>query len=155
MAADVLIREARADDAAPLAADLRACDREESAAYGFPFGTEAAIRLSIRNSLKCWTAFVDGDLACIFGVGVVSLLGGEGAPWMMGTGALDRHSRILQRLSPTYIAEMLKLFPYLHNHVHVGNRPSIRWLRRLGFTIHPPEPFGARGEMFHPFDMRV
>lgn len=153
--ADVLIREASPADAAALVADLRACDRTESEAYGFPFGTEIAISFSIRNSLKSWSAFVDGDLACIFGVGVVSLLGGEGAPWMMGTTRLDRSSRILQRLSPPYIAEMLKLFPYLRNHVYVGNRSSIRWLQRLGFTFYPPEPFGARGKMFHPFDMRA
>jgi hypothetical protein len=30
----------------------------------------------------------------------------------------------------------------------------VRWLRRLGFTLHEAVPYGALGEPFHPFEMR-
>jgi len=32
---------------------------------------------------------------------------------------------------------------------------SVCWLARLGFTIHPPEPYGCLGEMFHRFEMHA
>jgi hypothetical protein len=50
---------------------------------------------------------------------------------------------------------MLQVFPHLINFVHAENRTSVRWLRRLGFTVHPVMPYGRLGEPFHPFEMRA
>jgi hypothetical protein len=43
----------------------------------------------------------------------------------------------------------------LVNFVHAENTTSVRWLRRLGFTVHEAQAFGALGEPFHPFEMRA
>jgi hypothetical protein len=50
---------------------------------------------------------------------------------------------------------MLKAFPHLVNFVHAKNTTSVRWLRRLGFTLHEAVPYGALGEPFHPFELRA
>ncbi len=115
----------------------------------------ASIAASVRRSVLCWTGLVDGELAAIIGVAPINMLSGIGSPWMLGTPVLDRHSRVLVRLTPAYIARMQSAFPHLANFVHVDNRTSVRWLCRLGFTLHEAVPYGANGELFFPFEMRA
>lgn len=152
--ADVLIRHAEPADAEELFANLRAPDRTEIVASG---GGDVykLIAQSIRGSVVAWSGFVDGKLACTFGVGPLSILSGIGAPWMLGTDELDRHSRILIRLTPDYISAMLQVFPELENYVHADNKVSVRWLKRLGFHLHPAAPYGVQGKLFHKFTMRA
>ena len=152
--ADVLIRPTEPGDAARLSANLRPADLAECRAYGRTENT-AAIESSVRRSLLCWTGLVDGELAAIFGVAPVDLLGGIGSPWMLGTPVLDRHSRVLVAATPYYINRMLDAFPHLINCVHTKNHTSVRWLRRIGFTLHEAIPYGAPGETFYPFEMRA
>jgi hypothetical protein len=110
---------------------------------------------SANRSMLCWTAFIDGELAAILGCAPISVVSGIGSPWMLGTPVLDRHSRVLVRETPEYIGKMLNAFPHLVNFVHAKNTTSMRWLRRLGFTLHAAQPYGALGEPFHPFEMRA
>lgn len=110
---------------------------------------------SVMNSVLCWTGEADGEVAAIMGVAPLSVMSGIGSPWMMGTPLLDRHSRVLVRMTPSYIARMLRAFPHLVNFVHADNTTSVRWLRRLGFTMHAPEPYGQAGELFHKFEMKA
>lgn len=152
--ADVLIRSTEPEDVELLAANLRQADLAECYAYGHT-DQLPGLRQSAACSVLCWSGFVDGELAAIIGVTPVSVMGGIGSPWMMGTPVLDRHSRILVRRTPDYIGRMLTAFPHLVNHVHAKNVTSVRWLRRLGFTLHEAEPYGARGELFHRFEMRA
>ena len=151
--ADVLIRPTQAGDVEILAANLREQDLAETGAYGHA-DPLPGLRRSVAHSMLCWSAFADGELACIIGVAPLSVLGGIGSPWMMGTPVLDAHSRVLVRRTPEYIAKMLKAFPHLVNHVHAENTTSVRWLKRLGFTLHKAEPFGALGAPFHKFEMK-
>lgn len=136
-----------------LAANLRESDADELRACGIANPFEA-IDSSVKRSLLCWAGTVDGELCCLMGVTTLDLLAGHGSPWMLGTPALNRHSRILVRLTPDYISRMLRVFPLLTNHVHAKNTTSVRWLRRVGFTLDEPAPFGPFGEMFHRFEMR-
>ena len=152
--AEVLIRPSIDDDADALIAHLRASDRAECEAYGRP-DIGAGIRAGMRRSALCWSGFVDGELAAVLGVAPLNLLTGMGSPWMLGTPVLDRHQRVLVRQTPGYIARMLEAFPHLVNLVHTENTTSVRWLRRLGFTLHAPVPYGAPGQLFHPFELRA
>lgn len=152
--AEILIRDTQLEDAAWLARDMRESDRHEVHAYGHA-DVGWAVERSVRHSLLCWSAFADGQLACIIGCAPVSLMGGVGSPWMLGTPVLDSHSRVLVRKTPEYIGVMLKAFPRLMNYVHARNNTSKRWLRRAGFTLHEAAPFGTLGEPFHLFEMRA
>ena len=151
--AEIVIRATEPGDAELLAAAMREADIAEVRACGHE--PLAAARRSVAQSLLCWSAFVDGELACIIGCAPISIVSGIGSPWMLGTPVLDTQSRVLVRLTPRYIATMLKAFPHLVNHVHAENTPSVRWLKRLGFTLHEAAPFGALGEAFHRFEMKV
>lgn len=154
MAAEVLIRPTEPGDAARLFANLRPSDLTECQAYG-QADIAAGIEASVRRSVLCWTALVDGEVAAILGVAPLNILTGMGSPWMLGTPLVDRYQRVLVRKTPEYIARMLKAFPHLVNFVHARNTTSVRWLRRLGFTLHEAVPFGPLGEPFHPFELRA
>lgn len=154
MAAEVLIRPTEPGDAARLFANLRPSDLAECQAYG-QADIAAGIEASVRRSVLCWTAMVDGEVAAILGVAPLNILTGMGSPWMLGTPLVDRYQRVLVRKTPEYIARMLKAFPHLVNFVHARNTTSVRWLRRLGFTLHEAAPYGPLGEPFHPFELRA
>lgn len=152
--ADVLIRPTRIEDAVELAQNLRESDLAELRAYGHAQSNDEVIRRSVASSIMAWSAYIDGELACIMGVAPLSITSGIGSPWMFGTPVLDKHNRVLVRNTPEYIARMLKAFPHLVNFVHSKNRTSVRWLRYLGFTLHEAKPYGTLGEPFQFFEMR-
>lgn len=150
--ADIQIRPTAPGDAELLVASMRAADLAELRAAGFDEALYP-VKQSVMRSTLCWTALVDGELACIFGI---TWSGPDtGSPWMLGTPVVDRHSRVLMRRTPQYIDLMLQAFSYLHNYVHAENKTSVRWLRRLGFALAEPQPYGPRGALFHPFEMRA
>lgn len=152
--AEILIRPTEPGDVELLYRNLRASDRAECEAYGDRDILEG-IRASAARSLLCWTGLADGELGAIMGVAPLSVLGGIGSPWMLGTPVLDAHSRVLVAQTPKYIDRMLAAFPHLVNFVHAKNTTSVRWLRKLGFTLHAPEPYGPLGEPFRKFEMRA
>lgn len=133
---------------------MRVADRDEVRASSGDALLDAVQR-SVHASSMCWAVEMHGELLCIFGCAPIgSLLSCEGAPWMLGTDALDRHPVTLMKSCPRYIDLMKESFPHLRNYVDARNKKSIRWLRRLGFTIHPPIPYGVSQLPFHPFELR-
>jgi len=151
--ADIQIHNTQPGDVELLVTNIRAADAAEIEACGQE--PLSGLRHSVARSLLCWSAFADGKLACILGCSPVSMLEGIGSPWMIGTPVLDAHSRVLVRLTPAYIVQMQTAFPHLVNHVHAANATSVRWLKRIGFTLDAAEPFGPKGEAFHRFEMRA
>lgn len=152
--AKVYIRDTHLIDVVRLAHNLRESDRAEIRAYGQTDPLKGLTE-SAAHSVLCWTAFIDDEVAAILGVAPLSVMAGIGSPWMMGTPVLDAHSRVLVRETPRYIDKMLVAFPHLVNYVHFENKTSIRWLRRLGFVVHPPRPYGRLDEPFHEFEMKA
>lgn len=150
--AEIVIRPTLPGDARVLAANLRASDRAELRALDYD-QLLPPIAGSVAVSRLCWSAFADGELGCIIGVSHSGK--GVGAPWMLGTPVLDQHSRVLVRQTPRYIAAMLREFPTLVNFVHAENHTSVRWLRRLGFALSAPAPYGPLGALFHKFEMHA
>jgi hypothetical protein len=149
------VRELREGDTEALLADLRPADRDECDALLGPGQEQAALAKSIAQSALVWTFTIDDRVAGIFGVTPVSLLGGQGLPWMLGTPAIDRHPSAFIRLNRPYIARMLALCPHLVNVVDARNVRSIAWLKKMGFTVLPAQPMGVAGLPFHPFFMNA
>lgn len=143
-------------DIVELAANMRALDIEELAACNH-FDRLKAVEDSVRSSAFCRAVLLDGQVLCIFGVAPLRsylLLEDTGVPWLLGTTALFDQRRPLIDLPPSYIAKMLEAYPRLVNFVHAANHRSIRWLRRLGFTLAPAAPHGPNGALFHRFETR-
>lgn len=133
---------------------MREADVLELAAGGFS-DTRAAVETSIASSTACWAARVNGELAAIFGVAPIgTLMGGVGAPWLLGTPAVPRHRRVLAACARPYIHVMLRAYPHLQNLVHAKNTVAVAWLKRMGFVLHAPQALPPLGEMFHLFEMR-
>ncbi len=153
MSRAIEIRAAVEADIAELIADLRPEDRDEGEAMLGP-DFRAAVPAMLRRSNMAWTARrADGAMVAMFGIVPVSLLPGIGCPWMLGTPLVARHARTLVRMAPRVVALMLAHFPRLENYVDARNRLAIGWLRRMGFKLDDPAPFGVAGLPFHRFVM--
>lgn len=153
MAAEVLIRAVEPADLEHLSAHLRTQDQAELDAAGW-LDYHRALEVSVERSRWSQVGLIDGQIACVFGCAEYgSLLAPTGVPWLLGTDVLTRHRRVLQRLARCYIETMLLDYPRLFNAVHAGNTAAVRWLKRLGFTLHPAIAAPPHGAPFHVFEM--
>lgn len=114
----------------------------------------SSIRRSVDASVWSRAFFLDKRLMCIAGLALFDN-GRLAAPWALSTSALDEHPREFITHSRGVVSDMLAIHPHLFNFVDARNTRSIRWLRRVGFTIHPATPYGVSGLPFHPFEMRA
>jgi len=85
-------------------------------------------------------------------VGDLNILAGVGAPWLLGTDAVERNYVAFLRGSVEWRDQLLRDYSTLRNFVDERNRVSIRWLRWLGFTIS--DPIILQGNAFRLFEMR-
>lgn len=113
-----------------------------------------ALCRSLELSSHACTVTVDGSPALIFGVCPVSILGGVGTPWLLGTPDILKIKKRFIKECHSYVSDMNRLYPHLINRVDVRNTVSIKWLIWLGFTLKPALPIGINGELFYPFEMR-
>lgn len=152
MIADVVLAEAA--HIAPIVASVREADRLEL--WAMARATPAqCLRYGLQHSRTAYTGRIDGVPVCMFGATPYSLLAGIGVPWMVTSTGLDPFGaqKALLRLSKPGVVELRHQFPILVNTVHAGNAAAIRWLRWLGFTIHPAQPMGPDSALFHPFTL--
>jgi hypothetical protein len=112
-----------------------------------------AVRHSVRGSVEVFAAVKDDVPIAVFGVRLKSFLSTEGHPWMLSTGGLPEHGHRAARASKRVMAYWLKKHTDLYNYVWAENEMAIKWLRWMGFTIHPAQPYGVAGELFHRFDL--
>lgn len=108
-----------------------------------------ALTQSVEMSVVAWTAENDDGIICMWGVAPVSILGGIGAVWLLGSDLVTKVKKRFLIETLKYVIEMRKSFPILINYVMVGNEVSQRWLRWAGATFHPP--IKINGVWFQPF----
>lgn len=131
-----------------IAARMREIDRLECRIMGH--SPKQALRHGLNSSTIAITAKVDGRAEMMFGVSTVSLLTGEGSPWMLMTDEAVRHRRALLVEARRYSDLLNTVFPVLRNVVHAENSTAIRWLSRLGYTVGPV--FDMRGHPMREFE---
>lgn len=151
---DLKIIEARPEHAVEVAARLRAEDAAEVWAIG-RFTPLAAVEQSLDRSMRAWAWIEDGQPVALFGVGVESLIGGVGRPWLLTTAGVAQHRIRLARLSLNALVRIREVRPRLENWVDARYTVCLRYLRWLGFTVHPAEPMGVFGLPFHRFEIGV
>lgn len=137
-------------DCSLLAAKMRAADRAEVQAAGL--SSIRAITRSFRGGMMCRTAFVDGEIAAMWGLGG-TLVSDVGHPWLLTTAAVERLPLTFVRTARSEVAAMLALRRKLQNWVAADYAAAIRLLEVLGFTLHDPAPFGPKGKLFREFEM--
>ena len=147
----VEVRAVKPDDAAWFAANMRQSDKDELTAATGP-DLERTLLLSIEQSRgMVAVATAGGEPIAIFGFCPWGLMSSVASPWLVGTTALLKQGRALNRLGRDYCARATSEFPVLVNYVDVRNTASVRWLRGLGFKMDAPAPFGVEGRPFMRF----
>lgn len=133
-----------------LVENMRPADLDElDAATSLPI--RDVIAASVKHSALSATVMVDGEVACILGVCPVSILGGHGIPWMLGTKVVDRNAKSLWKTLRPVCDEIQEAFSFLENYVDARNLKAIRVLKAMGFNVEPAKPWGHKGLPFHRF----
>jgi hypothetical protein len=113
---------------------MRQADREECRALGRT--PKEALRMGLKASLYSLSAIEDdGGVTAMFGLTVVSALGGVARPWFLGTDRVFEHQRALLCTGPKIIHWWTSEFPRLENIVSVDNHAAIRLLRHWGARV--------------------
>lgn len=130
-----------------LAPRLRESDIEEIyAASGWP--VDRALAYAFNESDLCWVAVDRESVELAFGVSFAS--DGEGWVWMLAARSAMRPSfwRVVDRCSGPVLDTFGLSYKVLKNYVLAKNRKTLSWLKKQGFDIHPPAPWGAQGQQF-------
>lgn len=149
---NIEIRKPTDRDIRILVENLRPADKEEMKAY-FNDNFQWQIKMSVKYSRDAWAVIVNGKLLFICGVGLTSMIGNVGCPWLLGTVFIQNFKKEFLKQVQNIFAEMKENYGILENHVHAANSSAVNFLKHLGFKIGDAEPYGANGELFHPFVM--
>lgn len=133
-----------------LAPKMRPADTAEVLASG-GFTPREALEESVTASAHAFAALFDGEVAALWGVVDGP---GCGIVWALTGPAVERHPKAFLRHSRIAVNVLLRHYPALTNFVDARYEQALRWVRRLGFSVGPPEPFGAAGLPFHRILLR-
>lgn len=154
MAADLTYSEPTQGDLDELLLNMRAHDRREVIAADGP-DIEGTLRRGLAISTHSVAVRSETGLLAIYGCASSTLLNVVGSPWMLATPLIARHGCTLGKVTHRYLHAMLRVYPVLVNYVDARNRPAIRLLERIGFSIGEPESYGYAGLPFRRFEMRA
>jgi len=104
-----------------------------------------AMEYCFSMSSVIWVGFIDGELACIWGLIPPTLLSNQAYLWLYTTSVIQGHSFILVRHSQLMMEEILKRYKSVVGHVMFGKGDSkaVRWLKWLGAKFGEPEAKGV------------
>lgn len=147
----ITVVPARASHVREIASRMRQADRDEVfAASGR--SPASALSISYRLSRFRMTGMVNGRPEVMFGVTDLNILGGMGAPWLLGTDAVEDNYVAFLRRSVGWKRQLSDRYSILRNFVDMRNTASVRWLQWLGFELGGP--IVLRGHEFRLFEMR-
>jgi hypothetical protein len=144
----VLIVPSKIGDVYRIARNLRAEDAAEIT--GFGLDPSAALRTSFRNAILRKTAFVDGEIAAMWGLGG-AMLSNEGSPWLMTTPLVERVPVTFLKVGQAQLDEMLDQRAFLFNYVQASYKRACRFLEVLGFVLDPARAMGPNHVPFRRF----
>lgn len=135
---------------AMLDAGMRAGDRLEITCLGI--GVRKALYRSYRDSVMRKTAFIDGEIAAMWGCGG-NMLGGHGNPWLLTASPVERIPLSFAKVAKREAFEMIEMFPKLSGYVLASYEQACGLLELIGFTLSEPFPFGRNGAPFRRYTM--
>lgn len=132
---------------------LRASDIEEArAAHGY--SPQDACRLSVAASQYAFCWLVNDEPIYLCGLRSGTAFNRTGQVWGLGTDDMRRYAKTFWPASQRFIAFCRGHVDVLENWVDVRNTASMAWIKRLGFTMGEPEPYGNEGRLFQHFWMK-
>jgi hypothetical protein len=124
---------------------MRAEDRAEI--EGFGLSPKRTLLRLYAGSGMTRTAFVDGELAAVWGLEKM-LLSDVGQPWLFTTAAVERVPMAFFRETRRQVAEMMEGCRRLETKVLASYERSIRFFEMMGFRISRAAPLGLNGELY-------
>lgn len=129
---------------------MRSADAGECLALGM--GSIEAAFESWRASHLSTTMLLDGEVVACAGLvlGSSSALGPRQArAWVLTSKLVDYVPLAFHRAALTWLKQARTHADVLWNHVDARYLVSLRWLERLGFSVHPARPRGPLELPFH------
>lgn len=121
--------------------NLRTEDANEILRFGVSI--ERALWCSYKRAVIRKTAFIDGKIAAMWGVGG-TFMGRTGVPWLMTTPEVKNISPLrFARIYQEETKNMRKMFLRLENYVDLEYNSAIRLLDIIGFTVDKPQRVGT------------
>lgn len=111
---------------------------------------ERVMDFCLLMSTVIWAGFIDGRLACIWGIIPPSLMSYQAYLWLYTTDLIKEHQFTLVRHSQRVIEEILEEYPSIVGHAIIGSDKSIRWLKWLGAKFGPPQGTGIPFRITRP-----
>lgn len=149
MTVDFKIVPAHSSHIPSVAQRMRQADRDEIAAASGRLPA-AVLEFSLENSTAAWTAIINGRPEVMFGVATFPGCENTGAPWLLGTDAVERYNHIFLRRSLEWLDQLFERYAVLRGLIHEGNSAGLRWLQWLGFRLS--DPVSIRGHSFRAFE---
>ena len=129
------VHDATLADIEALAPRLRADDAAEVAAMGV--SPEAALRRSLDISHWAHAAWVDGEIAAMWGLHIPHLASATAYPWLLTTAVVERHRKLFVATSRSQIAIWQSYGFALEGAIDGRYARAQRWLWHLGFALSP------------------
>jgi hypothetical protein len=115
---------------------------------------QQALAVALSWSVEARTGTVDGIPFVIYGVCAQSLLSPAGVPWMLCTTDIHKCPITFARQSRRLFEEWRARFEYLVNYVDASDEIAVKWVRWMGFDLHPAEPYGRSQKLCYKFTAR-
>ena len=133
-----LILAARPTDARLIIGGLRVNSVKEIEQIGS--NKVELIEAAIKRAQYSWTGWIDGEVACIWGVETQTIMGDAATLWLISTDLVEKHRFTFVRKSQIFIQELIsQRFALIHGYVDPKFDRSRRWLKWLGFTLVPQQ----------------
>jgi len=152
LATKVEIRDVEPGDIEALVENMRQADRDEVAAISSR-PLRQIVQDSVELSSYVKSGLVNGEIACIWGVCPISIIGSKGSPWLLATPVIEKHPMAFLRRCKPFIKKFRSLYKYMENYVDVRNKVAIHWLKWMGFKFDEARPYGVQNKDFYHFSM--
>lgn len=147
--------ELRSEDLAQMCGLIRPMDRFEFDVMSGGASVEECFDHLRRRSVRARAAYVNGDLAAVYGVLAPTLTSEVGNPWLAATSLIERPDvrREFIRYTEQEMRWLSQGFQQLWNLVSEDNKIAIRWLKWVGFQFDE-NAVVVRGFRFRRFEVR-
>ena len=118
------------------------------------FSPEQGLKHSLTNSIESYTWLADNKVGAIYGITSGTLLDSYVCPWFLGSDLVKKYPRIFLTGCKEWVEDTVNKYDWLQNYVDARHKRSIKWLKWMGFKIHPEQPLGLDGLLFHKNELR-
>ena len=105
-------------------------------------------------SEQSYAVLVDDEPVLVFGVQPESMVSSTGVVWLLATDNIIKIRKQFIKRCKKVLLDLIQDYDVVYNYVYTKNTIALRWLKWLGFMIHPAEAMGATGAEFHKIEYR-